>query len=122
MKILLYKEDKDPFYLQIVKQIKTQILNHSLSAGDCLPSMRMLASDLRISVITTKRAYEELEKEGFIVTVLGKGTFITDKTVNVISDEHQREFNKAVDELLLHGKALQYSIDDIVVKIKERGK
>ncbi|SJZ86205.1 GntR family transcriptional regulator [Anaerorhabdus furcosa] len=122
MQIHLYKEDKDPFYLQIVKQIKLQILDHTLSAGDGLPSMRMLASDLRISVITTKRAYEELEKEGFIVTVLGKGTFVTDKTVNAISDEHLREFNKAVDEVLNHGKALQYSFDEIVEKLKERGK
>lgn len=120
MQIHLFKDDKDPFYLQIVKQIKLQILNHTLSAGDCLPSMRMLASDLRISVITTKRAYEELEKDGFIVTVLGKGTFVTDKTVDAISDEHVRQFNRALDEVLQHAQALQYSIDEIIAKLKER--
>lgn len=121
MKLYLYKEDKDPIYLQIVKQIKLQILNHELLAGDCLPSMRMLASDLRISVITTKRAYEELEKEGFIVTVLGKGTFISDKPIDAIADEQQREFDKGIELIVQHGLALDKSLEDIIKLLKERG-
>lgn len=121
MQLYLYKEDKDPIYLQIVKQIKLQILNHELLAGDCLPSMRMLASDLRISVITTKRAYEELEKEGFIVTVLGKGTFISDKPIDAIADEQQREFDKGIELIVQHGLALDKSLEDIIKLLKERG-
>lgn len=121
MQLYLYKEDKNPIYLQIVKQIKLQILNHELLAGDCLPSMRMLASDLRISVITTKRAYEELEKEGFIVTVLGKGTFISDKPIDAIADEQQREFDKGIELIVQHGLALDKSLEDIIKLLKERG-
>lgn len=121
MQLYFYKEDKDPIYLQIVKQIKLQICNHELHAGDCLPSMRMLASDLRISVITTKRAYEELEKEGFIITVLGKGTFISDKPIDAIKDEQQREFDKGIDLVVQHGKALNKTIDDVIKILKKRG-
>ena len=66
MLINLYKDDKDPIYLQIVKQIKKEIMNKNLQQGDLLPSIRALATDLKVSVITTKRAYMELEKDGFI--------------------------------------------------------
>ena len=76
IEIQLDRMSKVPFYLQIVQQIRAQILSSDLSEGDLLPSIRKLAKDLQISVITTKRAYEELEREGFINTVGGKGTFV----------------------------------------------
>ena len=76
MDIIISNSDRAPIYGQIVRQIKGQILSGALQEGEALPSMRLLARDLRISVITTKRAYEELEREGFLVTVPGKGSFV----------------------------------------------
>ena len=76
MDIILSNSSGKPIYEQITDQIKEQIMTGTLAAGDALPSMRLLAKELRISVITTKRAYEELEREGFINTVPGKGCFV----------------------------------------------
>lgn len=76
MDIILTNAGGQPIYDQIVSQIKAQILSGKLKEGDALPSLRTLAKELRISVITTKRAYEELEREGFIYTVAGKGCFV----------------------------------------------
>ena len=73
MDIIISSNSSKPIYEQITEQIKALVLNGVLQAGDALPSMRLLAKELRISVITTKRAYEELEREGFIETVPGKG-------------------------------------------------
>ena len=76
MDIILTNAGGQPIYDQIVSQVKAQILSGKLKEGDALPSLRALAKDLRISVITTKRAYEELEREGFIVSLTGKGSFV----------------------------------------------
>lgn len=76
MDIILTNSDRTPIYEQIVRQLKGLILSGQLREGEALPSMRLLARDLRISVITTKRAYEELEREGFLITVPGKGCFV----------------------------------------------
>ncbi len=121
MNISYSHEDKDPIYLQIVKQIKIQMMNGTLKAGEMLPSMRALASDLRISVITTKRAYEELEKEGFIVSIVGKGCFVSDKPVDFIEQEQRRLFNQALDQLVQSAKALHLSQDDLISELKKRG-
>ena len=76
MKIFISNSSPDPIYEQVTRQIKAQIISGDFREGDSLPSIRRLAQDLQISVITTKRAYEELEKEGFIDTVEGKGSFV----------------------------------------------
>ena len=76
MKIIIANSSPDPIYEQISRQIKAQIISGELGEGEGLPSIRKLAKELQISVITTKRAYEELEKEGFIDTVSGKGCFV----------------------------------------------
>ena len=76
MDIIISNSSGVPIYEQIVRQLKGLILSGQLSEGEALPSMRLLARDLRISVITTKRAYEELERDGFICTVAGKGSFV----------------------------------------------
>ena len=80
MDILISNADARPIYEQIASQIKSLIMTGALQAGDALPSMRLLAKELRISVITTKRAYEELEQEGFLETVTGKGSFVAAAT------------------------------------------
>ena len=82
MDIIISNASGKPIYEQITVQIKSQILSGALTAGDALPSMRTLAKELRISVITTKRAYEDLERDGFIETVAGKGSFVASKTQN----------------------------------------
>ena len=79
MDIIISNADNSPIYEQIYRQIKSGILRGSLQEGDMLPSIRALAKDLRISVITTKRAYDELEKDGYIHTVAGKGCFVAEK-------------------------------------------
>ena len=96
MQILINNSDGVPIYEQILRQIKEMILSGELKEGDPLPSMRILAQQLRISVITTKRAYEELEREGFIESFTGKGSFVRSKSSELI-----REANlKIIDESL----------------------
>jgi len=97
MNIILSNTNGRPLYEQIISQIKGLILNGTLKDGDPLPSMRFLAKELRISVITTKRAYEELERAGLIETVTGKGSFVAAKNKETIRDEHRRRS----EELLL---------------------
>ena len=77
MNIIISNSSDKPIYEQITAQIKALVMNGELKEGDLLPSMRTLAKELRISVITTKRAYEDLERDGFITTVVGKGSFIS---------------------------------------------
>ncbi|NLY68140.1 MAG: GntR family transcriptional regulator, partial [Tissierellia bacterium] len=98
MRIIISNSSNEPIYEQISKQIKAQILKGELKEGDLLPSIRGLARDLQISVITTKRAYEELEKEGFIETVQGKGSYVAgqnkelmrEKKLNIIEEKLSR--------------------------------
>ena len=96
MRILISNASPDPIYEQIARQIKGQILSGELAEGDMLPSIRKLARDLQISVITTKRAYEELEHEGFIDTVGGKGTFVAAENPEFLKEKRM----KAVEEKL----------------------
>lgn len=90
MDILIRNTGDMPIYEQIVQQIKQLILKGTLAEGAPLPSMRLLAKELRISVITTKRAYEELEREGFITTVTGKGSFVAGKNIELVREEYLR--------------------------------
>ena len=98
MDIILTNAGGQPIYDQIVSQIKAQILSGKLREGDALPSLRALAKDLRISVITTKRAYEELEREGFIVSLTGKGSFVAGANTELIREEHLRRLEDHLRE------------------------
>ena len=86
MNIIISNSSGQPIYEQIISQIKAMIISGELKEGDALPSMRLLAKELRISVITTKRAYEELEREGFIVSITGKGSFVAGTNPDFIKD------------------------------------
>ena len=101
MNIIISNSADKPIYEQISSQIKNLIIKGELSEGEALPSMRLLAKELRISVITTKRAYEELELDGFIETVVGKGSFVARKNIEFIKEERLRQaeeyIQKAVD-------------------------
>ncbi len=98
MDIIISNAGGTPIYEQIAAQVKNQILSGALSAGDALPSIRTLARELRISVITTKRAYEELERDGFIETVAGKGSFVAAKNNDFLREEALRRIEAALQE------------------------
>ena len=102
MEIIISNSSGKPIYEQITSQIKNGILTGALSEGEALPSMRQLAKDLRISVITTKRAYAELELQGFIETVPGKGSFVAGGNLELLREERLRHIEEllvqAVDE------------------------
>lgn len=107
MRILISNASPDPIYEQIVQQIRAQVLSGDLSEGDLLPSIRKLAKELQISVITTKRAYEELEREGFLNTVGGKGTFVAAQNPEFLREKRMRvvedRLAEAVEEAQLLG-------------------
>lgn len=94
MDIILSNAGGKPIYEQITGQIKQQIISGTLRAGDALPSMRLLAKELRVSVITTKRAYEDLERDGFIVTVQGRGSFVAETDRAVLEQGHRRQLRQ----------------------------
>ena len=91
MYIFIDNKTEAPIYEQIYGQIKSQIISGELCEDEALPSIRNLAKDLRISVITTKRAYEELESEGFIYTVAGKGCFVAEKNLDLVREHQLKE-------------------------------
>ena len=100
MKIIINNASGVPIYEQIVLQIKNQILAGELKEGEALPSMRLLAKEQRISVITTKRAYEELEREGFINSVVGMGSFVAPQNIELIREQHLREIEDKMREII----------------------
>ncbi len=100
MTIFIDNKSGLPIYDQIYSQIKAQIICGDLKADDPLPSIRGLAKDLRISVITTKRAYDELEKEGFIYTVAAKGCFVAPKNTALLREEHLRSIEHYMDKIV----------------------
>lgn len=102
MNIFISNSGEQPIYEQITGQIKEMILRGELKGGDTLPSMRGLAKGLHISVITTKRAYEELERDGFIHTMVGKGSFVADANMEMMKEEQFRR----IEEILAEGVAL----------------
>ena len=91
MHIYISNASGQPIYDQIYTQIKGQIISGALAAGEALPSIRALAKDLRISVITTKRAYDELEADGFLYTVAGKGCFVAEKNLDLVREHQLKE-------------------------------
>lgn len=99
MTILIDNRSGLPIYEQIVTQIREQILSGELGPDAALPSIRALAKDLRISVITTKRAYEELEQEGFLYTVAGKGCFVSEKNPELLREENLRKIEEHLGEI-----------------------
>lgn len=100
MEIIIKNSSEHPIYEQIYEQMKECILKDELKEGDALPSIRGLAKDLRISVITTKRAYEELEKSGYIHTVAGKGCFVARKNVELIREENLKQIEEHMQKIM----------------------
>ena len=109
MHIFIDNKSGAPIYDQIYSQIKSQIISGELEQDQMLPSIRGLAKDLRISFITTKRAYDELEREGFVYTVPGKGCFVAAKNVELLREEHLKKIEALIGEILSLGAACNLS-------------
>ena len=116
--ILISNSSGVPIYEQIVKSIKDAILKGELKEEEMLPSIRGLASDIRVSVITTKRAYEELEKEGYIYTVKGKGSYVSPQNKELLKEEKLREIELKLIEALDIGKSINIGFEEIVNMLK----
>ena len=99
MLILIDNKSGAPIYDQIFTQIKGHIIGGELKTDDPLPSIRVLAKDLRISVITTKRAYDELERSGFIYTIPGKGSFVAAKNPELVREEHLKKIEEHMNAI-----------------------
>lgn len=115
MDIIISNSDGRPIYEQISSQIKSKIMTGELNAGQMLPSMRLLAKELRISVITTKRAYEELERDGFIITMTGKGSFVAEKNTDLVREEYLKRIESHLNEIIRLSVSCDLSLKDIKV-------
>ncbi len=113
MNILISNSSGEPIYEQIASQIKAMIIGGELAAGDALPSMRLLAGQLRISVITTKRAYEELERDGFIESYTGKGSFVKAQNPELIKEENLRAIEELMSQICVKAKLGGVSLDEL---------
>lgn len=100
MDIIISNTSSKPIYEQITSQIKTMVMNNELQSGDPLPSMRVLAKKLRISVITVQRAYEDLTKDRFIETTVGKGSFISKENKEIIKEEKLKEIEENLEKAI----------------------
>ena len=124
MDIIISNSSGVPIYEQIEEQIKSQIMTGELAAGDALPSMRVLAKDLKISVITTKRAFEELERDGFIESVVGKGSFVKGINNEIMRECMLRDIEdsleKAVDKAVLGKIGLDEMKEMLTVIFEEK--
>ena len=117
MNILIDNKSSEPIYNQIYSQIKAQIISGVLKEDEMLPSIRGLAKDLRISFITTKRAYEELEKEGFIYTLPAKGCYVAPKNLELLREENLKRIEELIEQISKLATSCSLSKNDIVEMI-----
>ena len=113
MDIIISNSVDTPLYEQVKEQIKNKIVANELKAGELLPSIRSLAKDLRISVITTKNAYDELEKEGYVETIPAKGTYVANKNTELIKEEQLQKVEGLIDTAVSIAKISGISKDEI---------
>lgn len=113
MNIVIVNSDT-PIYAQIAEQIRKAIMNGELSPGQNLPSIRQLAKDLQVSVITTKRAYEELEKSGFIESMVGKGSFVSGNNRGMIREHQLKQLEQKMLEVVHESKALGIPLQELI--------
>ena len=114
MNILVDNKSGTPIYDQIYSQIKSQIISGALKQDELLPSIRGLAKDLRISFITTKRAYEELEREGFIYTLPAKGCYVAPKNIELLREENLKKIEEYIDEIVKLAVSCNLSKQEII--------
>ena len=114
MELIISNKSSKPIYEQITSQIKAMVMNGELQTGDVLPSMRALAKSLHISVITAQRAYEDLQREGFIETVTGRGSFVAAQNRNFIQEEQQRKAEEHLQEAAEIGRTSGISLEKLI--------
>ena len=114
MNIIINNSSMQPIYEQIVEQVKADILKGNLQQGAPLPSVRMLSKDLRISALTVKKAYDALEQEGFVVTVHGKGSFVSGVNQNLMLEEQRKEVERDFENAIRKAKSCGMSGEEIV--------
>ena len=117
MDIIITNQSDRPIYEQIMDQIKAQIMNGELKEGDALPSMRLLAKELRISIITTKRAYEELEREGYIESYTGKGSFVKGVNHEMVKESVMFEIETMMEDATMDDSIRKETISSMINKI-----
>ena len=118
MDIIISNSSNDPIYLQIVNQIKAMIMSGELSPGEALPSMRNLAMQMRVSLITTKRAYEELERDGFIETYTGKGSFVKAQNAELLREENLRQTEEYLQKAIQKAKISGITFEELTDILK----
>jgi GntR family transcriptional regulator len=116
--IVISNSSDEPIYLQIVNQIKEQIIKGELSDSQPLPSIRNLARELNISVITSKRAYDELEKDGFIVSVAGKGSYVAPINNEMLREAKIRMIEEKMTDAVSTAKMLGLTLDELTEMLK----
>ena len=114
MEIIIRNTGGQPIYEQIYSQLKAQIIAGALSPGEALPSIRALAKDLKISVITTKRAYDELEAEGFLYTIAGKGCFVAEKNLDLIREQQLKELEDHLTAAAELAKTCGLTVEELI--------
>lgn len=117
MNVLIDNKSGTPIYDQIYSQIRNQIVNGTLKEHEALPSIRNLAKDLRISFITTKRAYEELEKNGYIYTIPAKGCYVAERNLELIKEENLRKIEEHIEQIMQIAASCNISSEDILEMI-----
>ena len=117
MTVIISNTMKEPIYMQIESQIKSQILDGSIKPGDQLPSIRSLAKSLEISVITVKKAYENLEASGFTYGIGGKGSFVSDLNIEMIKEKKKQQLEIKLGNIIDEMKSIGISCEDIVNSI-----
>ncbi|MFD2761578.1 GntR family transcriptional regulator [Lentibacillus juripiscarius] len=118
MQIIISNSSKEPIYEQITNQIKSSVLSGDLQEGTALPSIRQLAKDLQISVITTKRAYEELERSGFIYSIVGKGSFVAEQNLEVIREKKLRVIEEQLSAVITNSREIGLSFNELQQLLK----
>jgi len=118
VKIIISNASPDPIYEQISRQIKAQIISGDLPEGESLPSIRRLAQDLQISVITTKRAYDELEKEGFLDTVGGKGTFVAVQNKELLREKKMKIVEEKLAQAVDEARIMGIGLDELITMLR----
>lgn len=113
MKIIINTSSMVPIYEQIIDQIKTMIRKQELKQNDQLPSVRALSKELKISALTVKKAYDELEREGFTVTIHGKGSYVTAANTELMMEEQKKEVEQDLEQTILKGRRFGISDEDI---------
>ena len=118
MNIQINNSSDAPIYLQIKNQIKTQIISGDLKVGEQLPSIRFLAKELRVSMLTAKRAYDELELDGFINSVQGKGNFVAAQNKELIREEYLKKIEEKLQEIVEFSEIARITNDELVQMLK----